>query len=334
MTQDRVQDESPTGPKGPVRGTLASGGLLAQRYSLSRGCAARGRVTHARVAVGRGAHRRRLLLASLALFFTGGLLAGEGHAQVVTGTVVDQIDRRPLEGVRIEVRSTEGELAAATLSDAQGRFVISFSGGEGPWRFEAAALGYLERALPAFRVPAGDTLRLVEVPLERRPILLDTLSVERRRGSILGVTPGWVKLRERQAEGRGIFLSGAMIMARKPPSLTQFLSELQDLHETAGDSALAGRTELRSSEGRGCMRIRVNEWMSPAQAFVDSIDELDYESIAAVEIYTSFADVPDDLAHWAHPCGLVNIWFWGAYCGSTGCPGQGGPARPEEDPLA
>jgi hypothetical protein len=276
--------------------------------------------------------RVRALTVALGVLAALWLSAGAGHAQVVTGTVIDQIDRRPIEGARIEIRGGAGDLVAGTLSDERGRFLLAFTGGAGPYRFEAGALGYQERVLPSFRVPPGDTLRLVEVPLERRPILLDTLAVAQRRRSIMGVTPGWVKVRRRQAEGKGVFLSGAMIAARNPPSLIQFLSEVQDLHETAGDSALAGLTELRSSEGRGCMRIRVNEWMSEAQAFLDSLDELEYPAIAAIEIYTSFADVPDILAHWAHPCGVINVWLWGAYCGSTGCPGQhrgGGEARPE-----
>jgi len=271
-----------------------------------------------------------LLLGAMLVLGAG---ASEGAAQAVRGTVVDQYDRRPIEGARIEVRDTEGDVLARMLTDAAGRFLLGFEGGTGPFSFEASALGYQEWVLPAFRVPAGDTLQLVEVTLEPRPFLLDTLMVQRRRGSIMGVTPGWVKIQRRQAEETGVFLSGAMIAAANPPSLTQYLSDVQGLAQGAGDDALGDNTELTSTEGRRCMKTRVNEWLTPSAAFIDSLDDLEYSAIAAIEIYTSYADVPDDLAFWAFPCGVVNIWLWSAYCGSAGCPGQRPPGGEEGDPY-
>jgi hypothetical protein len=64
--------------------------------------------------------------------------------------------------------------------------------------------------------------------------------------------------------------------------------------------------------GSRCTLVWVDEWYGRPRSlrFVDAIP---VEDIAAIEIYRTYRDVPEELRIHVYPCGLINVWTRAAW---------------------
>lgn len=266
------------------------------------------------------------------------LTAGHLQAQEVIGRVVDDATGTPTERAIVEILDAEDAPLRSALTDSNGRFRIALSEAGGPFTLVVWAMSYHPARVDTFHVQARRTLDLGEIRLEAAPIALDSVRAEGLR-----TLTGRERIRQRQLLGRGTFLSGAVIEAARPYSLTEYVAEAAGIlvryrgrsphRARAADDTrsrqpriLQGRVtaevgmipRLLSPEApRDCMHITVNHWPL-ANSGYRSLDEIPLSWIAAVEVYNTPWDVPEE-AHFAitdfmfDGCGILNVWLWNSW---------------------
>ncbi|MGQ0814054.1 MAG: carboxypeptidase-like regulatory domain-containing protein, partial [Gemmatimonadota bacterium] len=113
---------------------------------------------------------KRLLLFAIAL----ALFADHSLAQVVHGTVTESDRGTPLAGAFVVLLDTAGVQRGATLTDAEGRFVLRARTGR--FKVRAELIGHQSVTSPFFVVPAsGPVVSNVVLPIA--PIELEAVSV-------------------------------------------------------------------------------------------------------------------------------------------------------------
>src|SRR5438876_7282560 len=114
----------------------------------------------------------------------GAVAAGAAGAQqvdVIRGRVTGP-DSLPLENVVVTATSISGNVNRAARTDRNGRFTITFPGGDGDYMVAFASLGYAARRFEVKRVADEDIL-IADVRLLRVNTVLDAVEVvgERQR---------------------------------------------------------------------------------------------------------------------------------------------------------
>lgn len=233
-------------------------------------------------------------------------------AQVVTGRVVDEGSSEGIAQAIVEIRDREGREVGSGLADGEGRFRVEVAPPGGPFRLAAWAMSYDRTTVDSLHLAPGDTLDVGDLSIRPAPLALDRLDVAAEETS--GLLPGRELVRRRQLLEKGTFLSGAVIDADDPYSLTEYLAEAAGLMVRWGFS---GRPRLRSPRARsGCMNVTINHWGMGRSGY-RSLDEIDPSWIAAVEIYETERDIPEEKLigldqRWSG-CGLVNVWLWNSW---------------------
>ncbi len=291
---------------------------------------------HGDAAVGGSA--RRLLVAVLLLPVALSVLAAHLSAQPIEGRVMDVQTNRSIAGAIVEVFVESGERVGAVLSNNAGRFRITTNNLRGPFIIEVSAMGY-GRGTWTVRQPTGRDapreLALVPVPVDLDPLVVTSAS---------GRTPGREWVRRRQVLGAGHYLPGAVLAEINPRSTTEFIADRLGYLVRYSE-----RGEPVLYNPQSCMVFLLNEWPLN-QAYTDengrtevlgprTLDEIDLERIAAVEVFDNIADIPpgwlvnvatefrdvtefvvlgdgtgvirrDPIDQGIRGCGLVNIWTW------------------------
>ena len=128
---------------------------------------------------------RRLALWLLVL--TLSLIASPNASQaqqvdVIRGRVTGP-DNAPLEGVTVVVTSISGNVNRTARSDRQGRFTVTFPGGDGDYLVTLTALGY---GLKRFEVKrsADEDILIADAKLARVGTVLDALKVTAARDKV------------------------------------------------------------------------------------------------------------------------------------------------------
>lgn len=156
----------------------------------------------------------------------------------------------------------------------------------------------------SIHVRLDEIVELDEIVLEIAPIGIDTLQVE-----VQGRVTGRERVRRRQILGKGTFFAGAVLEAANPYYISNYLAEETDLISRFG--ALTNPNSVRD-----CMAIHVNHWPIGKTGF-SSMDEIPLDWIAAVEVYDTFDDTPEDARMLSNTawggCGLVNVWLWNSW---------------------
>jgi hypothetical protein len=101
---------------------------------------------------------------------------------VVRGRVVGP-ERQPVEGARVTVTSVSGNVNRGARTDRNGRFTVTFPGGDGDYFVSFAALGYAPRRFEVKRVADEDFL-VADATLQRAAAQLDTVRVRGERGRV------------------------------------------------------------------------------------------------------------------------------------------------------
>src|SRR5258707_1159367 len=121
---------------------------------------------------------RAILFASLA---TAGFSL-PAHAQqlgIIRGQVVTA-DGKPLEDAKVTATSLAGSVNRSARTDKNGRYTITFPGGEGDYFVEVAAIGYALRRFEVKRT-ADQEILVADAKLLRAAGQLDTVKVTANR---------------------------------------------------------------------------------------------------------------------------------------------------------
>ena len=119
---------------------------------------------------------RRLLLVAAILAATP---AAAQQLDVIRGQIVDS-DGKPLEGAKVTATSLSGNVNRSARTDKNGRYTITFPGGEGDYFVEVSAIGYAARRFELKRT-ADQEILVADARLQRAAGQLDTVRVTGRR---------------------------------------------------------------------------------------------------------------------------------------------------------
>jgi len=121
--------------------------------------------------------RRFLLIVAAAL-----IPASQAHAQqtdVIRGRVTGP-DSAAVEGVMVTVTSVSGNVSRTARTDRNGRFTVTFPGGDGDYMVSFAALGYAARRFEVKR-SADEEILVADTRLTRVGTILDPVRVSAER---------------------------------------------------------------------------------------------------------------------------------------------------------
>jgi hypothetical protein len=162
------------------------------------------------------------------------LMAGSiAAAQTVCGTVRDLVGKGALTEVAVSLLDSRDSTLLTVRSGRNGSFRIAVPA-PGTYSLALRAVAFEPMTTTAFRIDSGSAIKL-EFEMARAPVVLDTIEVlEENRLS--RVTRGRTQFQRHYREGRGMFLSGAEILASKK-GLGQYISELPGFADFKGDKA-------------------------------------------------------------------------------------------------
>jgi hypothetical protein len=118
--------------------------------------------------------RRILFVAALALLAPVAALRAQG-VDVIRGQVTGP-DNTPIENANVTATSVSGGVNRTARTDRNGRFTITFPGGEGDYFMTFASLGFTPRRFELKRV-ADEEILVADARLQRAAALLDTVRV-------------------------------------------------------------------------------------------------------------------------------------------------------------
>ena len=128
---------------------------------------------------------RRLLLAAtsvLAAVTVSASEAGAQNADVIRGQVTGA-DSLPLKNVRVTVTSISGNVNRSAVTDQNGRFTVTFPGGDGDYMVTFAAIGYTAKRFEVKRTADEDIL-VADARLTSAGTLLDAVKVTTTRDKV------------------------------------------------------------------------------------------------------------------------------------------------------
>src|SRR5918998_6244593 len=140
----------------------------------------------------KGGMRRHLV--AFAVGFAAVLLAvaapatvGAQEADVIRGRVTGP-DSLPIENVTVTVTSISGNVRRTARTDRNGRFTVTFPGGEGDYMVSFAALGYAAKRFEVKRT-ADEEILVADARLQRVGAVLDAVEVRAQRERVNRNTP-------------------------------------------------------------------------------------------------------------------------------------------------
>ncbi len=126
-------------------------------------------------------HRRSLLFLALALVISSAFAvsASAQQADVIRGRVIDT-DSTALENVVVTVTSISGNVSRTARTDRNGRFTVTFPGGDGDYMVAFASLGFAARQFQVKR-NADEDILVADARLTRIGAILDPVEVTAQR---------------------------------------------------------------------------------------------------------------------------------------------------------
>lgn len=245
-------------------------------------------------------HTRRTTIITILLALLPAIAVG----QSIKGTVVDEADEQPLEGVRLVVYDRAGEAHGETLSDEEGWFTLPLPA-PGEWVVAADVIGYGDLRAEPVEVDIGEQVT-VKVRMAVQAIALEPLVVTDRVNNLNGDLQAFYRRMGRgRRSGLGDFISRDEIADRGPLEATDLFR---------------GRASVRTVRGRGGYGagLRMAGGCVPA-IFIDGTqinrfnldDSLDdyvaVHSIEGVEIYRGSSSQVGRF-HDPRGCGLILVW--------------------------
>jgi hypothetical protein len=128
---------------------------------------------------------RRLLFLTLLLIGAVALrpaVLGAQQTDVIRGRVIGP-DSLPIENVTVTATSISGNVSRSARTDRNGRFTITFPGGDGDYFVSFAALGYAARRFEVKRA-ADEEILVADAKLTRAAVSLDAMKVTAPREKV------------------------------------------------------------------------------------------------------------------------------------------------------
>lgn len=234
--------------------------------------------------------------------------------QVIEGTVVDEADERPLEGVRLRLVGPDGGTYRETFSDEEGWFSLSVPG-PGEWTVSGDLIGYGDMRSDPVEVEIGEQVT-VKIRMAVEAVALEPLVVTSRIGYVNGdIQAFYERMSRGNRSGLGSFISRADIDRRSPLQPTDLFRSQASVRIVRG----------RPGHGEG---LRMAGGCVPA-VFIDGTlinrfdpyDSLDdyvaVHSIEGIEIYRGGAS---QVGRFYDPrgCGLILVWTRRGLAGGEG----------------
>jgi carboxypeptidase family protein len=220
--------------------------------------------------------------------------AGQQRTGVISGRLVDRESRSPIRGALIALLGSRRGFA----SDSEGRFARD-SLSAGNYVLQVRAIGYVGASW-VVQLAEGEVHADV-FELERLPVLLDPVAVERR--------PSFAEERlrdfeRRRAAGRGYFLTEEQIAQAGPRTLGDLFRNVPGVRMQCRGST-AGCSIRMTRAPRECRPDFVLDGFSATNA--TSLD-MPTIGIIGIEIYRTLSETPLDLLRISNQCGLIVIW--------------------------
>nr|MBA3579750.1 TonB-dependent receptor [Gemmatimonadaceae bacterium] len=129
------------------------------------------------------------LVATLFVFAAAPSAAGAQQADVIRGRITGP-DSAAVEGATVTATSISGNVSRSARTDRNGRFTITFPGGDGDYMVTVALLGYAPKRFEVKRV-ADEEILLADARLTTMGALLEDVNVTAQRAKVprTGETP-------------------------------------------------------------------------------------------------------------------------------------------------
>ncbi len=124
---------------------------------------------------------RRLLLL-LALLAAPALLVAQGTVDVIRGRVTGP-ERLPLEGVEVTVTTLSGAVSRNARTDRNGRYMVTFPGGDGDYFVSFRQIGFSPRRFEIKRI-ADEEILVADAQLSRTTTTLDEVRITANRNRV------------------------------------------------------------------------------------------------------------------------------------------------------
>lgn len=294
----------------------------------------------------------RAMLRSIAMLqvatiacLTAAICAAPARAQRVTGRVVDDASESPVALASITLIAYNDSVVARTVSDTLGRF--SLQGRPGLYTIRAERIGYGPGSSAPLALRELEDVT-VTIRLSVAGVPMEPLEVNVRGG----LERGRYGFERRRGLGKGVFLTRDSIDLREPRVATDAFRGVDGI---AIDWNPGGKAEIYTYSGAKCLLIYADHIATPMQsgqytglssrlprtrrrtagngifntpvvreaAGGAGIDiAIDPDLIAAIEVYPTWAEVPQELKTadrmldmWtgSEPCGVAIIWTLLAY---------------------
>ena len=128
------------------------------------------------------AHILIALVAIVLAFTAAPATAGAQQADVIRGRITGP-DSAAVEGATVTATSISGNVSRSARTDRNGRFTITFPGGDGDYMITVALLGYTAKRFEVKRV-ADEEILVADARLTRMGALLDDVTVTAQRPRI------------------------------------------------------------------------------------------------------------------------------------------------------
>jgi hypothetical protein len=266
------------------------------------------------------------------------LAVAPAHAQVVTGQAVIEGTEVAVPAALVQLLNTEGRIVSQTLTDSEGSFQLT-SPEPGQFTVAGSRIGF-ERTVSTPIDLEADEIERVTLQLPVDPIQLDGLDVEWTRG----LERGRYQFARRQEFGTGFFFSREMIREMGVEHPGEIFREVPGL---LVDYDYRGHAWVQTTKGWQCLIIfedhRIDNilqrsqhaanvlqrpsiygsrnWarMRPRPRPFRSLEDVKIDEIMGLEVYRSFAEVPDEIREslylaklWSDThlggCGMAIVW--------------------------
>lgn len=224
--------------------------------------------------------------------------AGNGAAQVVSGTLVEAGSRVPLRGGVVTLLGEDSAAVAELRTDSAGAFVFTLPGG-GKYRLRAEQAGFRAATSPVLAIGALDTLQ-VEFSLARDVVVLEPLVVKARSRRLTAAARRFYD-RAESGGGGGIFITREEIERTHPGRTTDLLRRVPGVQTTA----LLGGSRVTVRGGCVPTVYLDGQRVQGLRSIDDLVQPLDVEGI---EVYRAAHEAPVEYGGLQAGCAVVLIW--------------------------
>lgn len=247
----------------------------------------------------------RLLLHTGALAVLPLAAAHAAAAQIIVGTVVDDLTGAPLAATTIMLLDSADTAVRLDAADSAGWFVLQ-APSPARYRLFADRIGYEEVVSDTLEVAGGPRTE-VEIRMTPRPVELEAIVVSAERRQLKLEQKGFYR---RQEVSPGYFLDTDDILEQRPFYTTDLMRQIPGVRVLPDQPAFGYTVSSNRGFGRVCpMRIVLDGW--PLDLMGQTLDDfVGPNEIIGIEVYPGAggAGAPGRYRGPQSFCGIIMIW--------------------------